>query len=176
VARPRRGLNRGNVASRRLTAWSVGVGGSAPTAFSASGSAILGSGTVPNVEGLTLIRTRGFCELVLRTASAAGEGYTGAIGICNVTDEAFAIGITAIPIPITNMGDDIWYYHRFFSVHAGSGAVDVNARYEQHFEVDSKAMRKTPVGITTVAVIQVVEQGTAILDVSFDTRQLVKLP
>jgi len=175
MPRPRRGFSRGNAPSRRLTAWTEGPGGSVPVGLSASGSAILGAGVTPNVEGLTIVRTRGDVEIVLRLAGAA-EGFTGAIGLCLVTDEAFAIGITAMPTPVSDMDDELWFYHRFFSLHAGAvTATAALARIALNWEVDSRAMRKQPVGMTCAAVIEVTELPTAIIDVQFDSRQLVKL-
>ncbi len=171
-----RGLLPASGSNRRQTGWSVGPGSSVPVGVSASGSLILGSGVGANIQGLTLIRVRGHVELVLRLAGAS-EGFTGAIGICLVTDDAFAIGITAMPTPVTDMEDDIWLYHRFFSVHAGAvTATAALARISESWEVDSKAMRKTPQGTTLAAVFEATEVGTSIIDVTFQSRLLDKLP
>ena len=164
---------------RRKTSWEVGPGSSTPVVLTGSGSTILGSGIAPTIPGLTLVRTRGLLGLTLNTAAAAGDGYTGALGIGVVTASAFAIGVTAVPTPLTDAGWDGWLYHEFFDVRAGDRtAGDSNweaaiARYT----VDSKAMRKIEDEEKTVfAVLEVVEQGTAQVEVSFDSRVLVKLP
>ena len=46
----------------------------------------------------------------------------------------------------------------------------------QRFTVDSKAMRKLPVGKTMYAVLGIVEQGTATMCWYFDSRTLFFLP
>ena len=174
------GYNRGSrVRSRRSTSWGVGVGGSLPSVFVASSTAILGSGVVIEEDGSTIVRIRGSLQAFLSVQDAAGSGYHCALGICLVNDDAFGIGVTAIPDPVDDVSFDGWIYHRFFDVHAvtateadGSNAVAAAVQ----FEVDSKAMRKWDDFMTLVAVLQVVENGAATLQVFFDSRMLVKNP
>ena len=45
---------------------------------------------------------------------AANEFQFGAVGMCLVTDTALALGITAIPDPVTNGDDDIWMFYQSF--------------------------------------------------------------
>ena len=171
-----RGFHPGNATSWRQTGWDVGPGGPAPTSITGSGAQILGSGISALTDGLTLVRVRGFIEIVMELGGV-GEGFTGAVGLCVVTDDAFAVGITALPSSITDMSDDVWMYHRFFSLHAGAvSATAALARIHESWEVDSKAMRKIPQGKTLAMVLEVTEIGTADATIAFDSRVLLKLP
>ena len=107
-------------------------------------------------------------------ATAVGDGYTGACAIGLVTTAAFTAGVTAIPTPLTELGWDGWLWYQFFDIRAGLD-VALNSNISQQFEVDSKAMRKLTEDMTCVAVIEIVEQGTAQIEVLFNSRQLIKL-
>ena len=147
------------------------------TSGAASQSVFLGSGTIPTLDGLTLVRTRGLLDIFLDGApSSDGDGYFGAMGIGIVSDAAFAAGITAVPTPITESFWDGWLYHTFLSIHAMDITFGNQAAAHQRVEVDSKAMRKIAVGETLMAVLEVVEIGTATFNVFWDSRSLVKLP
>ena len=178
MPRSRRGFSQGR--TRRLTAWGLGPGGSGAASIASSTSTILGSGVVPLVEGLTAVRLRGSLQAYLKTSDAANGGFHCALGIALATDEAFAVGITALPEPVTDPGFDGWLFHRFFDLHSFGATIaeSMNAAglASIQFEVDSKAMRKIPVGMTMYAVLQSVELSTATMSVFFDSRVLAKLP
>ena len=159
---------------RRKSDWNLGVGGTGLTQLTVGSAAILGAGVTPTTSEATLARTRGFVEMILEAATASGDGFQGAIGIGKTTVAAFAIGVTAVPTPLTEMAWDGWLYHRHFCLHApGADAVlQANLR----FELDSKAMRKIEVEEVFYAAIEVVEIGGAVLDVFLDIRMLVLLP
>ena len=91
----RRQFTRGT-SVRRRTGWEQGVGGW-PMAASITGDsvAIVGDGIVALQDGLTLVRTRGEIELVLTAAASPLDGFKGAFGICVVSGDAFAVGVTA---------------------------------------------------------------------------------
>ena len=73
----------------------------------------------------------------------ADEQQFAAVGFCVVSDQAAAIGVTAVPTPVTDQGSDLWYFHQWaiaeFAFVTGVG-FDANAGMTYHF--DSKAMRK----------------------------------
>ncbi len=75
--------------------------------------------------------------------SAATENADVAIGMCVVSDQAAAIGVTAVPTPFTDLGSDLWYMHRILSSHfqfisgTGFGLEDGS-----QVQIDSRAMRK----------------------------------
>jgi len=107
----------------------------------------------------------------------ADDGFHGALGIGIVTDDAFAIGVTAVPDPIDDMEWDGWLYHRFWDIHSrGTFSNDDGHINAVSFEVDSKAMRKMTEGDTLFAIVQVVEAATATGSIWFDSRALFKLP
>jgi len=53
--------------------------------------------------------------LVVSDQAAAIEKQLGAIGIVVVSEQAFAIGVTAIPTPITDAGSDLFLLHNFYA-------------------------------------------------------------
>ena len=119
MARPR-GFHPATGRSRRRTGWEEGPGSSTLTSFTVSGSAILGSGLTLLQDGLTLVRSRGSLEARLQAASTIPSGFHCAIGIGVVTADAFGIGITAVPIPISNVDWNGWLFHQFFDFHIAS--------------------------------------------------------
>ena len=162
--------------SRRQTSWDEGPGGTGITQLSSVGSVFLGSVAQALVDGLTIVRLRGSFAAYLETAAAVGQGYQGAIGLGVVSENAFGVGITAVPTPITDSTWDGWLYHRFFGVHRSLAATGAGEGSSQiRFEVDSKAMRKIPESDALIAVVEMVEIGTATIDMFFDSRILVKL-
>jgi len=162
---------------RRTVGWGIGPGSSAATALSASGQSILGSGLiVGEVAKVTVVRLRGNLQAYLTATAAANDGFHCAVGIGIVTNEAFAIGPTALPGPLSEADWDGWFYHRIFDLHQGAeNAVNTALLDAVQFEVDSKAMRKWDGGAETmVAMVEVSEIGTSVMTIYFDTRVLIK--
>ena len=177
-------------ASKRQTSWTAGPGSGGGQAeqliLGATGSGIWGTAIVPLVEGLTIVRMRGELLVYLTLAAAVNEGVVGAAGILLVSDEAFAAGVASIPTPLDDVDFDEWIWYKTFSLKAASviaGGASTDADHmlsvsaAARFEIDSKAMRKFPVGKSLVAVMEVIEQGTgASITANIQTRTLVKLP
>ena len=164
---------------RRLTSWGLGPGDSSPEPITGSGKSVLGLGAGAVVDGLTVVRLRGSVQAYIDSFNAAGSGFHCAMGVCVANGDAFATGVAALPDPLADASWDGWMYHRFFDVHAITSTISdgVNGyTIQQEFEVDSKAMRKLPASDVLCAVIDVVEIGTATMDVFFDSRILLKLP
>ncbi len=90
----------------------------------------------------TIVRTR-ISAYIRSDQTASAEEQQIGFGVCVVSDQATAIGITAIPTPVTDLGSDEWLMIQlmFSAVNAASGAGSIvpNGR---GFEIDSKAMRK----------------------------------
>ena len=177
---PRRG-------PRRRTAWALGpqttTDGGAQAITTSSSVLATGGGTV-SLAGLTLVRLRGDLNVFLTAADAVNGGYHGAFGIGIVKSEVFAAGITSMPTPLTSEAENVWLYHRYFSILAagiigGAAMSDSEAVHSTsaalHIEVDSKAMRKLAIGETFFAAVEVVEIGTAGMMFAFNSRVLVKL-
>ncbi len=181
MARTRSGFGRGSHGTRRKTGWELGPGGDDLATldvqqFTASGEAILGSGIIPTLDGLTLVRTRGFAEFVLSGATTALDGFSWGFGICVVNADAFAVGITAVPKPFTDAAWDGWLYHELWALHSPIAGVSNNSANNTRREIDSKAMRKIGQNDVVCSVVEVGETGAATLNVRSATRVLIKLP
>jgi len=110
--------------------------------FTAAGGTLLFSlnATALALRPFTVVRTR-LSALLISDAPGAAETYGAAMGMAVVSDQAAAIGITAIPTPITDVGSDLFFVYQLMMgsnlfTTSGAGAQGVN------FEIDSKAMRK----------------------------------
>jgi len=95
-----------------------------------------------------------------------------------MTQDAFAVGVTAALDPIDDANSDMWIWHKFFEV-AGittSIADGVNAQSAVvRQEIDSKAMRKGfDIERVLVLVTEVIEVGAATMTINGQSRVLVK--
>ena len=159
---------------RRISDW--GLGPSASDQSVSTGTKTLWStGTAPS-QNLTVVRTRGFVRCILQTAGAAADGFALAHGIYMATEDAFAVGVTAMLDPFADASSDMWLWHSWGDVRSITATIadGVNAFSVVHqVEIDSKAMRKdfdsdrVMVGITGH-----VESGTASFELHANTRQL----
>ena len=162
--------------TRRKTGWSVGPSGLQQR--TSSGSGLFTTGAQVLLQGTTIVRIRGIFQVFLNSVAAALDGYTGAVGITEVSLEAFNAGIGSIPTPVTDMDRNIWLWHQFFSIKTvgaaiGDGASNTSSMLVQ---IDSKAMRKSSLDSVMVAVLEQTEVGTATMQARIDTRMLSKLP
>ncbi len=99
----------------------------------------------------TVVRTRGL--LYSRSDQlAATENYGGSWGIAVVSDQSTAVGVTAVPTPITDMGSDLWFAYE--SVNGQISFSDATGLREigQWLTLDSKAMRRVDIGQDIVVV------------------------
>ena len=130
------------------------------------------------LDDLTIVRIRG--ELLLQQVSATAEsdGFEVGFGICIVTQNAAGIGVSAVPAPIADIGWDGWMVHwhgQLIATAALSGGSNVPGATAR-LPIDSKAMRKLHLTDTVVAVLEVVENPTSVMQASFFGRMLSKLP
>ncbi len=163
---------------KRRTAWDDGTGGTTQTAFSGSASIFVGSGLQPTVDGLTIIRWRGYFKVYLTLVTSVNDGFAGAFGIGIVKAPAFAAGIASVPTPLTEASSEDWLYHQFFSIHGPVvSSTDLgSAATVFETEIDSKAMRKVNVDDRLYAAAEFLETGTATGVMWHDSRILAKLP
>ncbi len=163
--------------NRRATTWipleaGRAVMGGAQTAILV---AALSAGALA-LRPFTIVRTRGFWH-VRSDQVAATEVYGCSLGKCVVSDQAVAIGVTAVPTPDTDMGSELWFVHEsmYSEIFVGAAPSQIgdNGLSSQY---DSRAMRKVEEGQD---VITVMETGTALASVSAIVtnvdRLLVKL-
>ena len=86
--------------------------------------------------------------------AVASESFRGAVGLVAVTDAAAAIGITAIPGPVTEASDDVWMMWMPFGgtvfFNSGVGTSEQGA----WFAFDSRGMRRVPEGMQLALVAE----------------------
>ncbi len=121
----------------------------------------------------TVVRTR--FELFLRSdQGGVSEDQSAGFGIAVVSDEAVAVGVTAVPTPISEMSSDLWFVHQvLFSSLLVVTAVAATLRGAA-YTVDSMAMRKVGIGQDIVVVSELGTFGGGVA-VSAGGRMLVKL-
>ncbi len=120
----------------------------------------------------TIVRTRAMLH-VLSDQAAVTESPFGAIGAMIISDQASAVGITAIPDPVAN-SDAPWFLWEPWSLQfnfLSSVGFDANAGYSRM--IDSKSMRKVNDNedLAIVATNSVAEGAI----VRFIGRMLIKL-
>ena len=111
------------------------------TSMAASGGIITGTmnAALLALRPFTIVRTRGYLFLESDQAAAAElqvAAYAGAV----VTEQALAIGVTAVPTPITDMGSDEFFLHQI--IMADESALTDVAKPGVGVQFDSRAMRK----------------------------------
>ena len=155
--------------ARRLTQW-IGPADQGYVSVASGGKTIVGTG--PFTEAATIIRTRG--QVSIQPGSFAADlNVIGAFGVGIVSDEAAAIGVTAVPGPFDSADWTGWYVWRSFSLHLDvQSAVGFDVQSMINMEVDSKAMRKIYPNETFVLVA---ESQAGAFDISMPLRTLVKL-
>jgi len=166
-----RGVRFSSRAPRRATQWVGSTDETAVTTLAAS-SAVLDQ-SFGFSEPATIVRVRGALWIASDQLSATERPF-GAIGFATVTDQALAIGITAVPIPILDSPSEQWLlwqpFFTDFTFLNSTGAVTGNFK---RFDLDSKAMRKMNDGTSVVVVLQ--NASTVGLDFLLEFRMLVKL-
>ena len=162
---------------RRKMEWDLGPE-ARDVSIAATGSVLWTTGGTPLIPGLTAIRHRGHVDAFLRSATAIGDGFIGAHAIGIVSVAAFTAGVASCPTPITEISWD-WIWHQFFDVRIITGTIadGVNAaNVSSRIDIDSKAMRKFGLDEVLFGVTEVVESGTADMEIQADVRSLFKLP
>ena len=121
----------------------AGVIGATEISVPANSRVLLGSFVVPgDGAGLTVIRTVGQFS-ISSDQQATTEQQIGAFGLIVATDAALAVGITALPDPVTEIADDGWFVYRSFSQDFRFiTAAGVMPDFAMPYEFDSKAKRK----------------------------------
>jgi len=172
----RRDFRRGSaaVSQKRLTSWfqfqplqnTPAAGGTVIFTLNAAALAL---------RPFTIVRSR-FEAYVVSDQEAATELQGAAVGGAIVSDQASAIGVTAVPTPITDMSSDLWLFHQvmFNSVVVLSAASFANEG--TRYSIDSKAMRKVDIGQDLNIVLEATSAtGFSGATVAFGGRMLVKV-
>jgi len=119
----------------------------------------------------TIVRVRGQMH-VRSDQTGALESYGAMMGMCVVSDQSVAIGVSAVPTPDTDLASDAWFVHETvagsFGFISGVGVLELG----QSHAYDSKAMRKVEEGFQAIQVMECpVNSGT----VQDSFRMLIKL-
>ena len=162
---------RGGV-QRRESLW-LFVSGAFATFGAASSGAILGSlnAAALALRPFTVVRTRGYMHIASDQVAAAEQQAIN-LGYAVVSDQASAIGITAVPTPTTDKGSDLWFVYETLMT---SQELNTDLRGIGK-EYDSRAMRKVELG-QDVLVIAETEVATLTngVDLRHSARLLIKL-
>ncbi len=99
--------------------------------------------------------------------------YGGAVGRCVVSDQAAAIGVTAVPTPITDQDSDLWImYEQQFGRFGGTAVEEVG----KLMQIDSKGMRKVDDGQDLITVFETGASTESLSMISvYGGRTLIKL-
>ncbi len=148
----RRPIRRATRSWRPSTSW-AGVIPASTTDIPAASKVLLATFVPSGPEGETLRRIRGLLT-VQSDQSAATEFQVGALGCAVFTDTAIAAGVASLPDPVTDVEDEMWVLF----THIGqqflfSSGVGKNPDMATQYVLDSKAMRKVPVGYSLGFVI-----------------------
>ncbi len=125
------------------------------------------------IRPFTIIRT--YIEINWRTDQAAvSETQFGAVAAAVVSDQAVAIGATAVPTPVTDSGSSLFFAYQyminFFEFGSGIGFDSQGGR---RYVIDSKAMRKVEGGQDMIVVVENDSNGSGAIAAAF-VRQLIK--
>ena len=74
--------------------------------------------------------------------TSASEDPLGAVGFIVSPDKSVALGVTAIPMPLTQADADFFVYQVMANKFVFVSGIGIVARYDMQYIVDSKAMRK----------------------------------
>ena len=138
VKRFTRGVGRG---ARRVTSW---LDIPLTTSSLDGASALINSLTAEELQKRPFTIVRTYLEVLFHSdQQAANEVQNGAIGIAVVSDQALAIGVSAVPTPITDAASDMWLIHKWMmNAFTFASAVGFEENTGRLFSIESKAMRK----------------------------------
>ncbi len=157
---------------KRLTSWFEFVPVTA-TMTAAGGTVIFSlNAAALALRPFTVVRTR--FEVWLKSDQAAAtEDQVAMLGLAVVSDQAVAVGVTAVPTPGTDMGSDLWFVHQV--MYADESALVDKTRSGQRYSIDSKAMRKVDIGQDLVVVSELGSASGGGCIVTVGGRMLVKV-
>ncbi len=164
---------RGAVRSRRETEW-IGITAVFPSLASSGVAALTSSlsAAALALRPFTIVRTH-IAWLCQSDQVAVSEPFIGNLGLAVVSDQATAVGVTAVPTPATEQGSDLWFLHAIWPGQMEFVTAAGFASYQPK-EIDSKAMRKVVEGQDVVMVVEAGLGGNGV-DMTIAGRMLVKL-
>ena len=160
---------------RRETSWLTNPYGvtALAVANTAALTASLNAGALA-LRPFTVVRVRGSWNL-RSDQLAATENFEASMAYSVVSDQASAIGVTAVPTPETDRGSDLFFvYESIASQFLVVSAIGMESAAGISKDFDSRAMRKVEEGQDLVITIEnsSLSNGTTLTEAS---RILVKL-
>ena len=121
----------------------------------------------------TMVRVRGVIRLETDQLTTT-EFQEIAFGLAVVSDQAVAVGVTAVPSPVSDNGSDLWFvYERMLNDIKVSSAIGILTQGVERI-VDSRAMRKCEDGEDIVSVVETGAASQGVIVTAY-FRALVKL-
>jgi len=159
---------------RRESLW-VGMGDSTATLAASGQAGLMNTLSAVGLALLPFTVVRTLWEvLVTSDQSVASEFYRAKTGFCVVSEQATAIGITAVPTPATDNNSDLWYaYSQSIGEFDFASAVGFTEGNRSR-SYESRAMRKVEEGQDVAYVVEagLTDQGCIIRT---SGRWLIKL-
>ena len=123
----------------------------------------------------TLVRTRGMLAVRVAAAAAGNSITRGALGMIVVSQDAFDIGLTALPGPLSDSQND-WFLWVPFTLMHDDQLAEFDSKFVASVPFDSRGMRKLKFGDVLAAVLEVDSDlsGSA-LDAALVLRTQTKL-
>ena len=159
---------------RRETLW-IGIAPTSTT-LSAASTAVLFTGFSSVQLGLrpfTIVRTRGVLHLG-SDQQVATENYSASLGMSIVSEQALAVGVTAVPTPETDRESDLFHVYESLAGRFAFGSTIAFMETGHFKDWDSKAMRKVEEG-SDIAIVVETTSGSSGAIIHKSGRMLVKL-
>ncbi len=161
---------------RRKVTWFASVDQTVEQNLAAATSVLSQSITgSANDAPFTIARTRGM--LICKSDQVVAARFPfGALGFSVVSDQALAIGITALPLPIADEVSDLFFVYQtwYAGIDVLSSVGFVGSDMWARFDFDSKAQRKVEPGQAIVVVMENAAT-TGGVDFILKFRMLIKL-
>ena len=143
---------------------------------------VAGGGVITHSLDATELAKRPFTvvrsHLIVHITSdqlGADELQFGAVGICVVSDQAEAVGVTAVPTPVTDAGSDLWLMHQYVAAEfAFVSGVGFDAAGGYTYLIDSKSMRKVNDDQDVLIVIELATGISNGFNITIAGRVLIK--
>ncbi len=114
-------------------------------------TATISTASTKSLLASLVLSNQGIDETVLRCVGTlivssdqqgASEDQQGALGMAVVSDAALAVGATALPGPVTDISDDLWFTHvPFLQRFVFVSAIGVYPRFVTRYQFDFKSKR-----------------------------------
>ena len=145
-----------------------------PIGVPAASKVIIGSFLLQEPNDIVVQRTRGMLQVQTDVFSAAVEEQFGAFGMIIVSEDAFAVGASALPGPVTDGFQDWFLWMPICQTSNVASAIGYETNVGTRDVIDSKAQRVWTVG-NRVAIIAENAHATHAFEVSIAMRLLIKL-